>query len=824
MELTQLRIGFPVLRIETCVFHATPRSPTAFERVLIGLCNRFGRNSTYNTISLESIFADILGVAAPASVLLPTLRELISLDVIRCQGNVDALDTLALRAIEITERGRLMLAEDMLPAMAQENTEIFDYDPVRKRLLSSSESKACRPQSPATALDPHVFEEIFPEELIRAHILECEFPWWNKSSRIERIERNTVSVLWRDTPASVVIENNALRIALKDTDQTAYINSLTAEEIYARFLKSAFESRSLSDEVLAGFTPCDVENITGTDARWMPIASALGEFPGKSRFWLVDQSFQQPSTRQEPAVAAPHQAIIHFNGSQASEGIQLTWNESKDGCIVLVNTAYPIEDALIASDQFLLRGRRIRVNLGRDSFELPLVLQCDCTQNDPGVEAALVSVGKALRGHKTESHAIVPALWESETDFWRDYATTLKSRQLTIPEAIDELQLTKIRFIELAGKMQPATWDKAVSDTVCGLMQSTDLPITVEYLKSVIVSVGQCGLTTSEFMSLIVSVLGAKLEKPRTLAEFAKIRAALNVGGAPWKMPYPSCFYTPEILSALTKVFPSALLLECFSDGNAFDQVVCQLLQINKTLNRHIGGRGISSLSDDDSYRNLLKQRNITRIAEESEAWNSHYITFVKTYPEIQAHLGGTPLADTNLRIQQILTLSRKLIGGLDPRFRSVFVIDTSALLGGPSIMEAFRPGDYVVVSKRVIEELDDKKSEESLRPRVADATRALRSFPKHQIQFCDGDMSLLPPDYRLKGDNLILSVAIRYRKHGPVLLTNDNNLALKAKAEDIAAMSVNEFLHRAPRNHVQSEEMTTQPHNTIIRPPRRGK
>jgi predicted ribonuclease YlaK len=56
-----------------------------------------------------------------------------------------------------------------------------------------------------------------------------------------------------------------------------------------------------------------------------------------------------------------------------------------------------------------------------------------------------------------------------------------------------------------------------------------------------------------------------------------------------------------------------------------------------------------------------------------------------------------------------------------------------------------------------------------------------------------------------MKGDNLILSVAVRYRKHRPVLVTNDKNLALKAKAEEIASMSVDDFDKRS-RQSVRPE------------------
>src|SRR5262249_22098878 len=102
------------------------------------------------------------------------------------------------------------------------------------------------------------------------------------------------------------------------------------------------------------------------------------------------------------------------------------------------------------------------------------------------------------------------------------------------------------------------------------------------------------------------------------------------------------------------------------------------------------------------------------------------------------------------------------------------------------------------VVSKRVIEELDDLKRKQALRPRIAAATRALNAFAKDRIQFCDADLSLLPPDYRVKGDNLILSVALKYRPYRPILLTHDGILMAKDNAEDIDTMQLDAFKLRA--------------------------
>jgi len=242
-------------------------------------------------------------------------------------------------------------------------------------------------------------------------------------------------------------------------------------------------------------------------------------------------------------------------------------------------------------------------------------------------------------------------------------------------------------------------------------------------------------------------------------------------------------------------------LADILPNDNQFEASVRGLAQRATNIARLVGGQGFAGLNDEAAYVSLLKSRNLTQLADNAESWRREYDAFISASPGIARYVAGSALGDTNGCIERILSITHRLVEGLDPRFRSVFVMDTSALIERPEILKSVGPNEFIVVSKRVIEELDDKKREEPLRQRVADATRMLQSFPRQQIQFCDGDMSLLAPDYRMKGDNLILSVAVRYRKHRPVLVTNDKNLALKAKAEEIASMSVDDFEKRWPQS-----------------------
>ena len=81
-------------------------------------------------------------------------------------------------------------------------------------------------------------------------------------------------------------------------------------------------------------------------------------------------------------------------------------------------------------------------------------------------------------------------------------------------------------------------------------------------------------------------------------------------------------------------------------------------------------------------------------------------------------------------------------------------------------------------------------------------AQKALRMINmatgKRTIKMEYADPTLLPDDFNKKSaDNLILSVALKFKDENPIMLTSDNALQLKAKMMGITTISLKDFLHR---------------------------
>lgn len=794
MELARVHIGLPVLKIEVRIFHATPRPPTAIERVLLRIHDRFRNDTNYNNIPLEHIFADFLGVADPVLMLASTLQELITLGIIRCQGDIETMDSICLLDIEITERGQRMLAEDMLPAIASESIENFYFDPISMSLLLSTDQSGLHAQEPTYSFDANVFLEMFPEEQIRAQLLRDKYTWRNPACKIEQIERQSVAVLWRDTHAHLSVEQGELQIRFKQMEVTTYINSLSSDELYHRLIDPALGIAQYSEANLKDFPVCGIEEANGDIRKWVTLSQTLNDFPASNRVWLVDGN---SSLVLCPDHAGRCQTIICFNPSIGTEDIVVKWNEARDGCLVIVRDVYPLQDTLFASHEYIFRGRRVRLKVGRDEQIVPLVLFCSATGDVADISDTLDRLAIVLRSLNIDDCEYIPAFWEDEEKFWRNYANRVVECQSGLAEKLLKLDESREKFERIVGGITDKEWDSTFIRVVSDHFESSESQLDADELRRLITSISQCGINDSDHISVIVNAVTARTVPPSSLEAFLEIATIYNSGGPLWHIPFPSPLYTPAVMKAIADEYPKSQLSKFLINDNSFDKGFFQLLQTQAAIDTAIGGDGVVGLNTEESYNNLTVSPNVLTIVELIEAWVNQFNLLREMHRDLEAYLHESSLATISKQMTNILLRMASPIEGLDPKFRTAFVLDTCALLLRPDILNDFRSHEYLLVSKRVIEELDDKKLDENLRQNVATVTRALQRFPKHQIEFCDGDLSLLSPDYRMKGDNLILSVAVKYKKYRPVLLTNDNNLTLKAKAEGIVTMSVEQFERR---------------------------
>ncbi len=169
-------------------------------------------------------------------------------------------------------------------------------------------------------------------------------------------------------------------------------------------------------------------------------------------------------------------------------------------------------------------------------------------------------------------------------------------------------------------------------------------------------------------------------------------------------------------------------------------------------------------------------------------------------------------IEQNNLDNNQISTNSNlKIVGFIDPsKFEkpkkeislakeNIYIIDTNVFVDCPDVISKIDKQYTVVLSAKVIDELDYLKISlsDDQKKNVQKALRQINlDIDKRGIKMEVADLELLPNDFNKRSpDNMILSVALKFKSENPILLTSDNGLQIKCKGLGIKTISLKEFL-----------------------------
>ncbi|GGW61418.1 PIN domain-containing protein [Winogradskyella epiphytica] len=131
----------------------------------------------------------------------------------------------------------------------------------------------------------------------------------------------------------------------------------------------------------------------------------------------------------------------------------------------------------------------------------------------------------------------------------------------------------------------------------------------------------------------------------------------------------------------------------------------------------------------------------------------------------------------------------------------NLYIIDTNVFIDYPDIISKINKKYPVILSAKVIDELDNLKSKLDNEGK-RNVQKALKSINGHldirNLRMEISDTSLLPIDFNKRSpDNQILSVALKFKSENPIILTSDNGLQVKAKGLKITTITLKDFLNQ---------------------------
>jgi rRNA-processing protein FCF1 len=130
----------------------------------------------------------------------------------------------------------------------------------------------------------------------------------------------------------------------------------------------------------------------------------------------------------------------------------------------------------------------------------------------------------------------------------------------------------------------------------------------------------------------------------------------------------------------------------------------------------------------------------------------------------------------------------------------NIYIIDTNVFVNQPDIISKIDKKYKVVLSAKVIDELDSLKTKLTEEEEKRNVQRALKyineSLDKPNVKMEIANSELLPADFNKKSpDNMILSVALKFQHENPIMLTSDNGLQIKAKGLNVTTITLKDFL-----------------------------
>ena len=174
------------------------------------------------------------------------------------------------------------------------------------------------------------------------------------------------------------------------------------------------------------------------------------------------------------------------------------------------------------------------------------------------------------------------------------------------------------------------------------------------------------------------------------------------------------------------------------------------------------------------------------------------------TQPEVPSTNETYTIGDGDVRVKVVgkvdLSKFERPKKELKSDKKNYYIIDTNVFVNCPDIISKIDKKYPIILSAKVTDELDKMKIklDEDGKKNAEKALRLLNNEASHEILYEFADTSLLPEDFdRRSPDNMILSVALKYKDENPIMLTSDNGLQLKCKILGVTTISLKKFLKR---------------------------
>lgn len=785
MKLAEISVPLPLYRIESDVTYHTERKPTVFERMVLRLCDPGLHLPDKQNLSLLGVFRDQLGAGDVRELLEGCVSELSALGALPKRYVQDRLE-MPLTELELTADGLQFLRSDRLPVRSRTVKVWHRYDPISDEIkptqnygarLSQSDfsrisvaDQALRPQNPLPQVERALAQETYD--------------WKNPATVIDRIAPMVQPAGWGER-----------RLELSCSEDGALSASAPRDAALQRWLEQA-QPELAWEILLAGALTSEpnaslpvIDSSVLRNARTARPITATNRGAVRARLCIVAQGVAAdaatPTIVLSSEVNAPE---LVANGKQPTVFTLLV--PPPAGMITgFRSLSLPQIDG--ASAQAEVAGNLCLYWAGQ-----PRSCGLAVTLNDQAATALWAKLRRDLEGaceHSDDPRIVfMPVAWRDidaigET-VW-PWLATRAEQPLGDLIALIEPATQAIGLWRPGGKDWKPAWEVSLARAIDESLRHTPTQLEPEEVASLLTQVAQM-LPADKAVPLQAALLH-HAAPIRALESLAKLRSAL-----PSTTAIPEELLSVELRQMWLENALERKELKLYGP-HAIQQPMQVIEKAVQDIYRSIGNQALKAAGNGQMDVRTLTPHALDAVRTWRKAAGSFH--------DLKVSL---PLWDAlNEAVDSWSLLAQEKLAPVDIGHRIV-VLDTSALMEHPEILQGLSSRDILVVPLRVLSELDGLKGSED-EARAVKARAAIRQLDansphiRHEKDYAD----LLPAEWDVKQpDHAILSTALFFRLNDVLFVSNDINLRNKAQSLGLNAQDSKSYVPSRPVHPAASD------------------
>ena len=795
MIFTEVTLSYPCVQHRVEVSHFTARKSTAIEWVILEAISKCEKLPKYAGISIGTIFEQIFTISDADLLIRPVLISLQDMGAITIGGIDDEteLNSVAINNLKLTNTGRDMQVQGLLPGTTSEETFLIYYDIVSKVLKDEANLyKEASTGIRVVDIDDEEYTD-FPEGAIRMWLSSIQndkkrkkLNWLTPTTKIESIVCLNSVVYWKNITKKVELvegmrwkisgieEENIDEISLKESDI-----SCPDDLRDLPYLEISDPDKEIKKLV----------SIT-------EINSLIGEFLQKDDLFCVESKYYKDIKVNQQGKKKIRIGIIY--GADKFEV------ESKGKQIIIRVPDCEFRNmGLYFNTKDSVQAGITTVTAGTVSKDIAIAYIPNTSEVSlPNIVVRLVDK------YYVQDNTILFALYEiGLKEMFLEYAERIISEQDKIADKAKVIDVFNEKSkgyygqnIISAAEKERLLVNKTYIVEKCQTIEGAKNLIT-EYAG--INAFRQDESLFQRIMKLSIENIGEQ-DSLEEIWDFWQAISSAKKAYIHWvtKLGLQKNLYSKKSIMSFIERFTDETIFK-IEEYTAVEQIILNMRRISLQIESILPELNLYKIVSEEKYNELVLSHIdiIEELYDQVRKWQDEEERFNNKIIKLEEILvPDTPFTNVKKNISNLRNALATFFDDSFMRFNKVYIVDTCTLMNEPGLISWFDGQKaLLVIPMIVLDELDRLKNDED-EEKAFKAREVIRNISNYKAYdwLNTGESShleLLSDDLdKERNDNKILSIAIKYCAKKPILLTDDINLGNIASANKIENMTLESY------------------------------